>query len=459
MKDLSIRDGLLRHGAALVPGVLTTEELEPLRVFARGQAASYVLGPGQKDAAAAPVSPTEPEFLKAIQKGARVVAGLEFSDIRFLAGALIPKWLGEGRRGWHVDFWGWENTSDTWRETPPQVGLLIYLDDAHVDTGALLVVPGSHRRQIHGHFDYWESWKAHPEEVAIPANAGDAVILDPRAMHAVTANSRIDQRLCLTLWYLIDFDKLEAKTRSTVMLSIPPSFKELLGPLCPEFNEAPCWFPHIKKPQFPITLQRISALRNGRIDKEVVGSAAQAGDEFLETSQTYSWLFAAGAAKAPIRILELGVRYGYGSIALAKGGQWAGTDPECFGVDAEADGLSTNAIADRSLEDETGKCFGRLLKLDTKNADEVIAGLNGIGCPDIIHIDGDHSEEGIAAEIRIAVTYIKPNGLILIDDVDVVHVSDAALKLAAFYGVEPIFLPTQHGTYLIDVGKRSKHGY
>jgi hypothetical protein len=452
----AVREELFHAGAARIPEVLPPDLLAELREFCRAETETYKPGGIQRDSPAAPVYPTIPLYNRAIRRGNEVLETMGLQDARFLAGALIPKWRDEGRRGWHVDMWSWENSIDTWREVPPQIGLLCYLDDATPDTGALILLPTSHRREVPAHFETWESWNAHPDEVVIPANAGDAVILDPRAMHATTSNSTVDRRLCLTLWFLLEYEKLQPRTRATVMLSIAPDFKEALGPLCPEFHGPEKWFPHVKKPQFPISLERIQALGAGRSDLEILGPHAQPGDDFLTQGGepgTYAWYWGLGAAKAPQRIMEFGVRYGYSAIAMARGALWAGVTPRYYGVDLEADGIASNPIAEAAIRSFIPDV--RLIQMDTKQVADTVAALNGFGCPEIIHIDGDHSGEGIRAEIAIAKMYIRPNGLILIDDCDVLHVRQAAEELAAEYGIPLLMLPTTHGLAVIDMRKRT----
>ena len=454
-----IRSNLLNRGAALYKHALTPAELHALQPFCRNQTETFRLKEGQKDADAAPVYPYTEEYKPVIQRGAEILNQLGFDDVRWLAGALIPKWLNEGRRGWHIDWWGWEGTADTWREVPPQIGLLFYLNGAYATTGALLYLPGSHRRQVADHYALWETWRPSPHEEMIQADEGDVVLLDPRAMHAVTGNRVLDQRNCLTMWYLLDYAKLSKGTRATCMLGGAETFQNVLGPLCPDFTDGNFrehYFPHCKKPQFPMVEERISALRGCRTDIEIIGSAAQPSDTFLDNAETYSWYFAVAAAKAPQRIIEFGVRYGYSLIAMAKGARWANDSIliELVGFDREADGIASNDIARANIVRETG-ITARILAEDTRtmNPDLVKPSV------DIIHVDGDHSPEGIARELELAVSYIKPDGLILVDDMDSPHVASATEALAANLGIQLIMLPTQHGLGVLDMAKRTKYTY
>ena len=449
-----IVDIFLSKGASLVPSVLCDPFLSELREFCTERVVGYMPSGIHKDSPAAPVSPDVPQFLAAIQRGAEALEGLGFKDIRFHSGALIPKWLGEGRRGFHVDAWYFETTLDMWREIPPQVGLLCYLDDAREDTGALIIVPTSHRREVIGHYEYWESWRAHPDEEILPADAGDAILLNPACMHGVTGNSCVPNRMCLTLWFMLDFGALDPRTRATVMLSIPPTFKQHLGKLCPEYGGPARYYSHVKHPQFPITFERISALRHGLTDVEIIGGARQPGDTFIDTDETYTWYRAIAAAKAPKQILELGVRYGYSGIAMLQGARWAGAMANYVGVDGEVDGVVSSEIARLNLRGY--ECI-QILKLNTRNVDIVNAGINGLGTFDIVHIDGNHSVDGVRNEMGIALMWSRPKGLIVVDDCDVPHIKAAVDKLCADYGIDYLItLPTRHTTCVVDLSRRTK---
>lgn len=212
-----------------------------------------------------------------------------------------------------------------------------------------------------------------------------------------------------------------------------------------------------------MTLDAIEQFRRGT-DAEIIGTAKQPGDDFVDTHETYTWYRAIAAAKASKRIMELGVRYGYSAIAMLKGADLAGmNDVRYIGVDDEADGIASNSIALKNIAgsfpwvcESNLNSHCKILKINTRNFDAVNASINdvGVGVCDLIHIDGDHSPEGIVSEIAIAKTWISPNGVILIDDIDAQHIKNAADKLCEEYGIIPMHIPTYHGMYLIDMRKR-----
>lgn len=418
------------------------------------------------NAVSSTVLPDKPAFLFAINRGVSVLQGLGLRDIKFLAGFVVPKYKNELRRDWHTDSWMWEQTVDVWREIPPQVGVLFYLDDAKENGGAPLIIPSSHRREVLGHLEYLESKTAHPAEMVCSILAGDALVLDPRTTHASQRNLYTPNRICLTLWYLVDYSNLTEQTRATARAStIDPSFKDQLGELYPEYSGSVPAKSHSKKPQFPLAFDRIETLRHHKTDAEIIGTAKQAGDDFIDTHETYTWYRAVGCAVAPDNILEMGVRYGYSAIAIVEGAVWAGVQTiKYLGVDSEFDGVASNDIALDNIVNvmpvwtNAGKGqqggSAKIVKVSTTNVNETNAAINGHGLFDLIHIDGDHSVDGILREIEIAKTWVHPKGVILIDDLDIPHVRTAADKFCDDYGIIPVYLPTFHGMYLIDIGKR-----
>jgi len=294
--------------------------------------------------------------------------------------------------------------------------------------------------------------------------AGDVVLLDPRLMHAVQGNSLSDNRMILSLWFLLDWANLEPRTRATTMQSVPLGLKDVLGPIMPEAEIG--FFPHIKKPQYNVTYQRIEAMLHGKTDAEIIGDARQPQDTFVLEHTTYQWYRALACTKAPQRILELGVRYGYAGIAMIQGTRWAGIHTTLYiGVDGEIDGVESNHIAEESLLlasaiSKNGGPGGsvKLVKADTNEVEKVSAAIDGYGAFDIIHVDGDHSEQGIKNELKLADIWIKPNGLIVVDDMDIPYVAKEVHELSVVrYGIEPILLPTFHGTAVIDMKKRARY--
>lgn len=193
-------------------------------------------------------------------------------------------------------------------------------------------------------------------------------------------------------------------------------------------------------------------------DRLVVGSAAHPGDDwFIDGHDTYTWYTAIGYLVKPDRVLELGVRYGYAAIAILKGALAARTfHPDYVGIDSEADGIESNQIAIQSILRECPEVEGTIWRMDTsleQTRDNVIMDTGARGRFNIVHVDGNHSPEGAAAEMQIAgiATYWK--GVILVDDIDCPHVKGIADIFCEMRGIVPLHIPTFHGMYLIDMRK------
>ncbi len=204
----------------------------------------------------------------------------------------------------------------------------------------------------------------------------------------------------------------------------------------------------------------IENLRFGT-DRNMLEGFVAKGDEWFIDGEynTYTWYRAVAQAVKPQRILETGVRYGYSAIAMICGARLAGVQfPEYIGIDGELDGLETNDIAGRNIR-KSGPVIGRILKCDTRDLKETEHLLRSLQKQydgpfewfDLIHIDGDHRPDGIAAELLLARYCVALNGAILVDDCDVEHVKAAALELAYTLHAEYTILPTTHQTMLIEV--------
>ena len=210
------------------------------------------------------------------------------------------------------------------------------------------------------------------------------------------------------------------------------------------------------------TLEDISQFRRGLTDADIIGSAKQPGDDFVDTHDTYTWYRAIGAAKVPASILELGVRYGYSLIALGKGACDAGSDSlgrclKIVGIDAETDGVQSNRVARRYLRAVFPEADVWIPDYNTCNPGSVnaILGTSLNKFPfDIVHVDGDHSETGIQNELVIAEQQIASDGWVLIDDIDTPHIKAVADEFCSKLGIIPLLIPTFHGLYLCDMGSK-----
>jgi len=137
------------------------------------------------------------------------------TDPRFTGGFLISK-PGKGPPlFWHQDWWGWDDDS-AYKPRGQQLFAMIYLTNTRVENGCLRVIPGSHRRDhaLH-HLDTAHSqgmqgysnpanpaYADHPDQLAVPVQAGDVLIGDARLIHGAFANRTDEERPLLTLWFM-----------------------------------------------------------------------------------------------------------------------------------------------------------------------------------------------------------------------------------------------------------------
>jgi len=137
------------------------------------------------------------------------------TDPRFTGGFLISK-PGKGPPlFWHQDWWGWDDDS-AYKSRGQQLFAMIYLTNTRVENGCLRVIPGSHRRDhaLH-HLDTAHSqgmqgysdpanpaYADHPDQLAVPVQAGDVLIGDARLIHGAFANRTDEERPLLTLWFM-----------------------------------------------------------------------------------------------------------------------------------------------------------------------------------------------------------------------------------------------------------------
>lgn len=161
------------------------------------------------------------------------------------------------------------------------------------------------------------------------------------------------------------------------------------------------------------------------IDKIDIPTDAIIGDIALEedlsadwyvTDDYYQWYYSYGYNFKPKSYLEFGLRYGYSMIAVMRGALAAGTYVEyASAVDAEIySTIGSNLIAKNILN----RIFPNL-KLEIFKENSVNFDVNNLQLKryDMIHLDASHEIIGLAIEIEKAWPILKPNGVMIIDDV------------------------------------------
>lgn len=126
-----------------------------------------------------------------------------FADPYSLGPTLVNKLPREQRRPWHDD-WRWWQLPEAGRPEPVQLGIIIYLRDSVPTNGCLRVIPGSHLKYVPDIHSRENPLATHPDEVDVPAKAGDAVIIDARLLHATHENSTDENREAINFWYRVD---------------------------------------------------------------------------------------------------------------------------------------------------------------------------------------------------------------------------------------------------------------
>lgn len=208
----------------------------------------------------------------------------------------------------------------------------------------------------------------------------------------------------------------------------------------------------------PLAEQIHAAYAAAPDDVTILGDALQAcdrGEDYLQGKNTYAWYWAIGRVLQPRTIAEIGVRFGYSGVAMAKG---CGHLDTFIGFDNETYVPGCLDIAQRNLAPVTAY-EPALFRINTQNDDltsEQLGGCIRTGpgndrtLADLFHIDGDHTSLGSLRDMKHAEHLTWPGGFVLIDDIDWhPDVKYSADRWCARLGVTPIYLPTFRGAYLV----------
>jgi hypothetical protein len=168
----------------------------------------------------------------------RLRAALAASDLRWISGYISVKAPRSGPLWWHQDWWCWDHAV-TYRLAAPQVAVLCYLTATTPATGALRVLPGSHRRSLPLHGRLPEAHAAdadgldarhpaladHPAQVSLEADPGDAVAVDYRLLHGTHPHGGVERRDCVLLNFAPDWADLPPDIRAHLIRhpSQPPA--------------------------------------------------------------------------------------------------------------------------------------------------------------------------------------------------------------------------------------------
>ncbi len=164
------------------------------------------------------------------------LASMRFEAPTYTDGYVISKPPRSPRLFWHYDWFAWEDPR-AHDATPQQVFFMYYLCDTTRANGCLRAIPGSHLRHnaLHdiiaephsrelseGRGDGAET-ATRPDEVDIPARAGELLIGDARLLHATHANESDERRTVITLWYQPDFAGLPQRVQAQMAAKTHPT--------------------------------------------------------------------------------------------------------------------------------------------------------------------------------------------------------------------------------------------
>lgn len=151
-------------------------------------------------------------LLKATSVLARIRSAVGAADLRWISAYISSKGGSTPALLWHQDWWCWDHAI-SFASAAPQIAVLCYLCDTGQHTGALRVVPGSHRRGLPIHAELPEPHSAaaeqlapdhpalsdHEGQVTLDLSRGDAAVVDYRLLHGTHPNRSRSRRDALLL--------------------------------------------------------------------------------------------------------------------------------------------------------------------------------------------------------------------------------------------------------------------
>lgn len=230
-----------RTGWTRLPSFVSLEELEQLRdqiPAARARAGMACIDrPGNELVALPWDSAIVRAMLASRMRRARLVTALEAPDLKWISGYLSIKGPRTPPLYWHQDWWCWDHDV-SYADAAPQIAVLVYLEAAYADNGALRLMTGSHRRRVAMHDvlpdphgteadvlapDHPALCDA-PEQTTIEVAAGDAVVLDYRLLHGTHANASLQFRNAILLSFCPNWSGLPQDIRGHLIShpALPP---------------------------------------------------------------------------------------------------------------------------------------------------------------------------------------------------------------------------------------------
>lgn len=167
--------------------------------------------------------------------------------------------------------------------------------------------------------------------------------------------------------------------------------------------------------------------------------------EWVIGRNNYVFFYLVGRYFRPLRIIEIGTRFGYSLWAVVKGADRQRRDTEITIYDAELD-------ADKEPLKVCENWFRaheinnlHIHRQNTQSIDKLT-----VPHPvDLATVDANHSEAGAYWDCCLAWEVLKPGGVLIIDDTNPGSVQRAAERFAAEKGVAWGFLPSLRGIHLL----------
>ena len=261
--DTSRREQLLRDGFCRFDHVLTDEMLTRLRDASDRMVNAFPQEQAEKLRAQGSLLPTtgDPVFADLITWPAALdaLASLGYTRPTFSDGYVIAKPGHSPRLFWHYDWFAWQDAY-SFGPDPAQLFAMYYLSDTSQENGCLRVIPGSHVTHNPLHDELREPHSAvlsqardlslpefstRPDEVDVPARAGDLLIGDARLLHAAHANNTDERRTLITLWYQPDSRALPERIQAQMAAKVqrtpaewPPEAREQYAGMLASYNGA-----------------------------------------------------------------------------------------------------------------------------------------------------------------------------------------------------------------------------
>ena len=141
------------------------------------------------------------------------------------------------------------------------------------------------------------------------------------------------------------------------------------------------------------------------------GATPDMQTDWVTSETNYPFYAALASIRKPLSVLEVGVRLGYSLISMFRG--YPGI-LRIVGIDVQADVEDSQRKAGENIR---GAGYFGDLQLPIADSKWIKALARDIHF-NLIHIDGNHSSEGVQADINMAWPRLVPGGMLIADDTE-----------------------------------------